>query len=507
MLLPERTVSVSVGRYRPLAWTSRISAEGWALAALTIVAALLRFATLTSQSFWVDEATTAHEMTLSFGALLHQVRVNETTPPLYFVIAWVWTKLFGSGEVGLRSLSVFLGIAVIPVTYLCGKELVSRAAGLVAAAFAAFSPFMIWYSQEARSYMLFGLLSGASLLLCARAWRDPSPRNLFLWAGCSALALLTHFFAGFLIVPEAVLLLTRSRARASISAVLAVAIVQLALLPLAISDTSHPLGWIKQFPLAVRVKQVPVDLSLGSLYQSSLVNGGLIGAGALLAVVIALLWLGGGPAERRGAAFAGTIAAAVLFVPLLLAWVGHDYLVPRNFMPAWIPLAVVLAAACTVPRARVAGGALAVVVLGAFIYAEARIERQPQYQRPNWRGVAAALGNAAGTRAVIAYDGTFATQPLSIYLPQTPWAPPPRQAPVSITEVDVVGSSWQAVPRQLPRGIRLVGSRAVDGLLVERFAVRPSWRLSPSSIAARATSLLVPAPAAPGVLIQPPSAQ
>src|SRR5947209_19458868 len=122
-------------------------------------------------------------MTLSFGALLHQVRVNETTPPLYFVIAWVWTKLFGSGEVGLRSLSAFLGIAVIPVTYLCGKELVSRAAGLVAAAFAAFSPFMIWYSQEARSYMLFGLLSGASLLLCARAWREPSQRNLFLWAG------------------------------------------------------------------------------------------------------------------------------------------------------------------------------------------------------------------------------------------------------------------------------------------------------------------------------------
>ena len=499
-------MSVSAARTRSLAWTSRISIEGWALAALTIVAALLRLATLTSQSFWVDESITSHEMTLSFGALLHQVRVNETTPPLYFVITWIWAKLFGSGEAGLRSLSAVFGIGVIPVTYLCGKELVSRAAGLVAAAFAAFSPFMIWYSQEARSYMLFGLLSGVSLLLCARAWRDPSPRAFALWAIASALALMTHFFAGFLIAPQALLLLARTRTRASFGAVGAVAIVQLALLPLAISDTSHPLGWIKQFPLAVRVKQVPVDLSLGSLYQSSLVSGGLIGAGVLLVVVIALLWLAGGPAERRGAAFAGAIGGAVLFVPLLLAWAGHDYLVPRNFMPAWIPLAVVLAAACTVPRARVAGAALAIGVLAAFVWAEARIERQPQYQRPNWRGVAAALGSAAGTRAVIAYDGTFATQPLSIYLRGAPWAPPPPQASVSVSEVDVVGSSWQAVPRHLPQGVSAISGHVVDGQLVERFAVHPSWRLSPSAIAARAGQLLVPAPAAPGVLIQQPPA-
>ena len=41
--------------------------------------------------------------------MLHSVRVDETTPPLYFVVAWLWAKLFGAGEIGLRSLSAALG--------------------------------------------------------------------------------------------------------------------------------------------------------------------------------------------------------------------------------------------------------------------------------------------------------------------------------------------------------------------------------------------------------------
>jgi hypothetical protein len=56
----------------------------WPVVAITVVAALLRFATLSSQSFWVDEATTVHEVTLSLGRMLHEIRLNETTPPLYF---------------------------------------------------------------------------------------------------------------------------------------------------------------------------------------------------------------------------------------------------------------------------------------------------------------------------------------------------------------------------------------------------------------------------------------
>jgi 4-amino-4-deoxy-L-arabinose transferase-like glycosyltransferase len=480
-----------------------IASEVWILAVVTAIGAALRFGTIASQSFWLDEATTVHEMHLSLGALLHQVHVNETTPPLYFVLAWLWTKVFGSSEAGIRSLSALLGTAAIPITYLCGRELVSRAAGLVAATLAAVSPFMIWYSQEARSYMLLIVLSGVSLLFFARALRDPSRRNLGWWVVASSGAVLTHFFAGFLIAPEGLWLVLKLRSRASLIAASAVAAVQLALLPLAIGDTSHPLQWIKAFPLSIRIKQVPVDLGLGTLFQSSLVTNGLLGAGVLAAVVAALLYFGGEREQRRGAAIAAGLTAAVLLVPLLLAELGRDYIVPRNFAPAWIPLAVLLGAACTVPRARPAGAALAVVLLVGSVWAGVRIGNNPQYQRPDWRGVADALGPAAGPRAILAYDSGFAAQPLAVYLHGVPWSQP-AQTPVTVGEVDVVGSVYQQPPAKLPPGTRLLSSRAVKGgFLVDRFLV-PGWRLTPAAIAQRAPALLGPAGSTPAVLLQKP---
>ena len=165
-------------------------------------------------------------------------------------MAWLWSKVFGTSEAGLRSLSALLGTLAIPITYLCGRELVSRAAGVVAAALAALSPFMIWYSQEARSYMLFTVLCGLSFWFFARSLRDPSHRNLAWWAVCSAGAVLTHFFAGFLVAPEGLWLVLALRRRSALIAAVAVAAVQLAILPLAVGDTSHPLEWIKAFPLS-----------------------------------------------------------------------------------------------------------------------------------------------------------------------------------------------------------------------------------------------------------------
>jgi mannosyltransferase len=504
MLIPDRTGPAATARSQAKPWVDTVPPELVILLTLVLVGAIVRLATLTSQSFWVDEATTAHEMRLSLGGLLHSVRVDETTPPLYFVLAWLWTKVFGAGEVGLRSFSALLGIGLIPLGYLCGRELVSRRAGLVVAALTALSPFMVWYSQEARAYMLLAVFAAGSFLFCARAWREPSTRNIAGWAVLSALALLIHFFAGFLVASEALLLLYSARNRAVVVAATAVTATQLAVLPLALSDTSHPLGWINAFPLSIRIQQVPVDLGLSSLYQSSLVTHGLLGAGLLAAIVVALLVAAGERAQRRGAAFAAGLAGVAILVPLLLAPLGHDYVVPRNFMAAWIPLAVVLGAACTVPRARLAGGALAGVLLLAFLYAGTRIDSSPQYQRPDWRGVAQALGSSPGSRAIVAYDGGFAAQPLAIYLPGIPWQQP-GPGPVSVSEVDVVGSPWQATPSPLPAGTKLIGTRSVSGFLVARFSLSPAWQGSPSEIGRRATALLGPAPPLPAVLIQRPS--
>ncbi|MGO9753947.1 MAG: glycosyltransferase family 39 protein [Solirubrobacteraceae bacterium] len=475
----------------------RIAPDVWLVVAITAIATLLRFSTITSQSFWVDEATTVHEVGLSFGAMLHEIRVNETTPPLYFALAWAWTRLFGAGELGIRSLSALAGAALVPVAYLCGRELVSRAAGVFTAALVALSPFMIWYSQEARSYMLLALFSGLSLLYWARAARERGVLAPALWAAFSALAVLTHFFAGFLIAPEALWLVWRRRDRASVIAAGAVAAVQLAVLPLAVADTGHPLDWITQYSLSIRIAQIPVTFGFSQLYQSSSwLPGEVLAAAALVvALAAALVWRGGGERERRGALAAASLAAATILVPVALAELGHDYVVARNLLPAWIPLAVALGAACSAPRAPIAGGVLAVCLLSGFVWAGVEIDGNPAYQRPDWRGVAAALGAAPAQRAIVAYAGNAGGEPLAIYLPRTQFSysgRPVTPARQTIEELDIVGDTWQTLRSPLPQGFRVISSTAVNDLLVVRLGLSSGERLAPGAIAARARRLLGP---------------
>jgi 4-amino-4-deoxy-L-arabinose transferase-like glycosyltransferase len=467
--------------------------------------AWLRFATLGSQSYWFDEAQAAHELHLSFGSMVSSMVGHETNPPLYFVLGWVWARVFGTGAVGLRSLSALVGTAVIAIAYLCARELVSRRAGLVAAALTALSPFMIWYSQEAREYMLLAALSGCSLLYFARAWREPSTRNVALWGLFSALAVLTHFFAGFLVAPEALWLLYVIRNRAIAIAVGVVAVVQAALTPLLFTHASSSLlGFIGATSLSTRVQQVPTAFGLGNLYLSSAVRYGLLGAAVLAGAVIVLLVVGANSTQLRGAGAAAALAAIVLLLPVALALLGKDYYIPRALMPAWIPLAVVVGAACTATRTRAAGAVLAAILAATFVYAQVKVDNNPQYQRPDWRGVARALGAASGPRAIVAYPGSPATDPLATYLPGVPWTAPSSR-PATVGEVDVVGYRWQTVARPLPGGVSLRGRSTVNDFVVDRFSVTPARRMTTAQIGTLAGSLLGPAVVGSAVLVQSPS--
>lgn len=503
MLVPARSDAAVAARTSRAPRVASIPAQTWVIVGIVGLGAALRFATLGSQSYWFDEAQAAHEMHLSLGSMWSAMVVHETNPPLYFVLGWAWVHVFGNGMVGLRSLSALAGTAAIFIAYLCGAELSSRRAGLIAAALTALSPFMIWYSQEAREYMLLAALCGASLLYFARAWRDPSRQNIVGWALFSALAVLTHAFAGFLVAAEALWLLYVIRNRAIAIAVGVVAAIQVALLPLLFTHaTSRLLGFITSTPLSVRIQQVPVAFGLGTLYQSPLVRFGLLGAAALTAALIVLLVIGADTWQLRGAGAAGAVAAFVLLIPLVPALFGQDYYIFRALMPAWIPLAVVVGAACAAPRARVAGGILAAILLATMVYAQVKIDGSWRYQRSNWAGVAKALGTPAGPRAIVAVDGDLSTDPLAFYLPGVPWSNPGGGGPATLSEIDVVGHPWERLARPLPPGTRLLDSKTVDDFVVERFSVAPAWRVG--EVGSRAGALLNPVPAGSAVLVQSP---
>jgi len=213
--------SLSAGRLAGVIDSGRARARGdpaatvitVALVSLTVLAAILRFTRLAHQGFWFDEANTAADLRYAPGKMLGLLPQNETTPPLFYCVAWVWARILGFGEFALRSLPALSGVATVPVMYLATARLVSRRAGIVAAALTACNPFLVWYSQEFRPYMPMVLLAAASLLAFAQARERPTRGTLIAWAVICSLALADHYYALLVVVPEAVWLLADHRRR------------------------------------------------------------------------------------------------------------------------------------------------------------------------------------------------------------------------------------------------------------------------------------------------------
>lgn len=504
------------------------SVETWIVAALVVVAAVIRIVTIDNQSYWMDEALTAFEAKSSLGGMLGTVLHVETTPPLYFVLIWAWAHLFGTGEVALRAISTLSGIALVPIAYLAARELISRRAGVIAAALVTVNPFMIWYSQEARAYMLLTALCGASFLWFAKARREPTRANLTGWTIFSALALMTHFFAAFVVAPEALWLLWIARTRLAAAAVAVVGLTEVAMLPFAVSDTSHGTWWIASVPPRNRISSAVLEWGVSILYRRATVNDGLV-AGAVALVVVALLVVFGGDRRvRAGAGIAAAIAGVVFLAPLALRYIGQDYFLSRNVMPGFVPLVVLVAAACVAPRARLLGAALALGLLVMFSVAAVRVQTRPYLERPNWRGVARALGTASVPRAVLAANGTTADA-LKIYMPHVTWVQP--RGRILIREVDVVGAtkrlpligSRRAAAQPLadakrartpfgspvpslraPRGARLLSRFRVNNWIIARFALTRPIRVSVGRLTAMADRFFRRTPQALLVFFQRP---
>lgn len=407
----------------------------WALAGLVVAGGVLRFATLGTQSFWLDEAATVDLLQRSFGDMLSGVSAGESTPHLYYIVAWLWAKVFGTGEVALRSLSALLGTAAIPVAYALGRRIAGRRAGLMAAALCAFNPLLVWYSQEARSYSLLVLLTGLTLLAMLNVVERPSRGSLVAWTVLSILALATHYFAGFLIAAEAVWMVSRSESRARpAAAVGVVGVAALALLPLALHQRSTgAAAFISSTSLLRRLAQIPKQFTLG--YQGPLEV--VLTIVAMLLVAHGLLRLvatAAGPGRHRAVVLAAIGLAAIL-APAVLALIGPDYLLSRNVIAAWLPLGIALSvgfAATRAPREGVAAAALLCAIGVAMIVATATNEA---YQRDNWRAAAEALGKPNQPRAIVVTPASGRV-PLLLYLDG---ARSIKQGSVNVKELDFVG--------------------------------------------------------------------
>jgi mannosyltransferase len=383
------------------------------LGCLVLLAAAVRFATLGVQSLDADEGFTAEIARKSLGAAVSQIPHTESTPPLYYLATWLWTKVFGTSEWGLRSFSALAGTAVVPVLYAIGAELKSRRVGLMAAAFAAVSPLLVWYSQEARAYSLFLLLATTSFLFFVRV-------RLWWWALASAAALATHYFAAVVVVPEALWVLWVQRRRA-LPAIGGVALAAVALAPLAIYQFDHVARpWADALSVKDELLATSQSFLVGLTWTWLIHRPGVIVLGLL---ALAMAWRA---RKQREALLPAAIATLALIVPFVASLLGSRFFTPGNELAVWPLIAIVLAMGAT----RWLAAAFCVLMLAITL----AVPFDENLQRENWRDLVAGLH---GQRGVVVLSGFEDSRVVRYYLAGI--APP-----YPVREIAVLGRPAEA---------------------------------------------------------------
>ena len=108
-----------------------------------------------NQSLWLDESIVARVVrTIPFHLIPTQFSPGDFHPPLYYMFVSLWSIVFGSSEVALRMPSILFSLIAGWYVYRIGVVIKNKTLGIWAAAFFLFNPLIIYYSQEARMYMM-----------------------------------------------------------------------------------------------------------------------------------------------------------------------------------------------------------------------------------------------------------------------------------------------------------------------------------------------------------------
>ncbi len=130
----------------------------------------------------------------------------DVHPPLYYQILYLWVRLFGNGEIVVRSLSGAFYILSVFAVYGVGRALYGSKTALLCATIYQSSPLAILSSQFARMYALLSLLSILSTWLYLQfAIKPRDSRLLFaLYIFVNVLGTFTHIAFFFLLFAQIV---------------------------------------------------------------------------------------------------------------------------------------------------------------------------------------------------------------------------------------------------------------------------------------------------------------
>ncbi len=389
------------------------------LMVLLLIAFGLRVYQLDAQSLWSDEGLSLYRARLPLSENLSNVIVvppgvptRDTNPPLYFIEVSAARLAAGESEYVLRFVSVLAGVLLVALLYVTGRRLYSDKVGLVAALLGTLSPFLVWYSQEARAYTQIAALSLASVYLLLRALDLPASANhgqpgstgrrWLLWGAWVAvtLAMLASHFNSFFVLPfEGFILFVgmwRSRRREVLIVAGGLLVLAVPLIAYALSRTQSVLDPVFRFrPLDSIVQETGSAFWVGVPHEIFQPLWAVL-PGFILLIVGAL-----GGVLSRGWRQSSAIMLAYLLIPLLVFYaamfVAPIYIGPRHIIFLLPPVYLLMAAGVAWLWARwrvIAAGSLALQA-GLMVWWLDVQFTDPTYGRDDIRSAACAIASQA----------------------------------------------------------------------------------------------------------------
>ena len=270
----------------------KLQKQPWVPAVSILILALaVRLLGLGAESAWIDEG---YSLALARHSIPEIIRgtAADQHPPLYYLLLHFWL-LLGSSVFNARLLSVFLGVLNVYQALIFGRKLGRPELGIGAALLLTINPMHVWYSQEARQYMLLVVLTTASMMAF---WDCLQGKRRWLMYGLyTLLSLYTQYFTAFIMLAQALLVIGWAVWRRDkrivprwCGTILGFGFLFLPWLPTAVNQfLYHTMPWIGE-PAAGEVRDIPLRLILGSGVLG--LPGWLRWLG-LVGFVILLIWM------------------------------------------------------------------------------------------------------------------------------------------------------------------------------------------------------------------------
>ncbi|MGD8277929.1 MAG: glycosyltransferase family 39 protein [Gemmatimonadota bacterium] len=172
-----------------------------AVSLLAVAAAVLRGIGLNG-GLWVDEM---YAVNLSVSRSLWQILTTfdgDGQHPLFAVLAHLSSAVLGQSAWSARLPAVLFGVASVPMLYLLGRRVTTRAEALMAATLLTVSYHHVWFSQNARGYSMLAFFAILATYALVRGLREGGWRWFVLYAVAVALGAYTHLTMVFMSVAQ-----------------------------------------------------------------------------------------------------------------------------------------------------------------------------------------------------------------------------------------------------------------------------------------------------------------